>query len=714
VPFTIDSEDGDVLAWHLTDDGARAERDTDYTPAFYVTREDGSLKDCRSVVADWPDVVATSIERRRRGWRRDPERVLRVAVEDVERVRPVAGRIRNRGDPAEYRCYDVDLTRGFRYCLDRGCSPAPQADRDLRTLAIDVPEEALGDGSLAAVDAIELDGERHEGCPADMVGAVTTAIEDRDPDVLVCSAGEVIPTLTEAATPTDTDLQLGRRPGWRLLAGASTYESYGTVHRSPARYSVPGRAVVDRSNTFFYGQSGLDGCLDLVARSWKPLQELAWASIGTVLTAIQIREARERGVLVPWHSYRPEFFKSARTLHDADRGGHTLAPDVGLHEDVHELDFASLYPNIICTRNVSPETVRCGCHDRADVPGLGYSICEERGYLPDVLGPIVTARAALKGERAQVDDPERAAALGRRIEALKWILVACFGYQGFANAKFGRIECHEAINAFAREILLDAKARMEAGGWRVVHGIVDSLWVTPAPDVPDDERTPLGVLAGQITDAVDIPLEYEGAYDWLAFVPMRDSEAGALTKYFGRRADADPAAVGFDDAYKTRGIECRQDSTPPFVADAQRDLLRAFDAERDAEAVCDRLAGHLHRLRTGDVDPAALAIEKRASKAVDAYEQRTRTVAALERAGDAGLDRNPGQHVRYVVVDDGTDSRERVRLAREDPDEYDVAFYADLLVRATASVVSPLGWRREDVRAYLADRTDASLSAFGD
>ena len=72
---------------------------------------------------------------------------------------------------------------------------------------------------------------------------------------------------------------------------------------------------------------------------------------------------------------------------------------------------------------------------------------------------------------------------------LKWILVACFGYQGFNNAKFGRSECHEAINAYAREILIAAKQRLEAGGWRVVHGIVDSIWVTPDPDVDDEKNS---------------------------------------------------------------------------------------------------------------------------------------------------------------------------------------------------------------------------------
>lgn len=37
------------------------------------------------------------------------------------------------------------------------------------------------------------------------------------------------------------------------------------------------------------------------------------------------------------------------------------------------------------------------------------------------------------------------------------------------------IECDEAINAFARRILLMAKQLLETDGWRVVYGVVDSI-----------------------------------------------------------------------------------------------------------------------------------------------------------------------------------------------------------------------------------------------
>jgi len=413
-------------------------------------------------------------------------------------------------------CFNVDSSREFRYCLEIGADPTPASE--LSTLRLSVP---VTETSNDVYGELSVAGDAVTGSPTDILTAVQEAPDAHDPDVIVCSTSEIVPTLHEMATDADVDdFSLSRWPDvdYQQLASRSTYSGYGRVGHSPARYKVHGRAIIDESNAFFYGETNLDGVLDLVSRSKKALQELAWASIGNVLTAIQICEAHNRGVLVPWNSWCHEFYKPMWTLHDADRGGFIFAPEVGLHENVHELDFSSLYPNIICTRNVSPDVIRCSCHsDRDDVPGLRYSICDERGYLVDVLQPIIDARdeikAAIRREKDRDNpDDERLAELEGRSGALKWILVACFGYQGFSNAKFGRIECHEAINAFAREILLTAKQRLEAGGWRVVHGIVDSIWVTPDPDVDDEDREDLKALATASTEEVEIrsPLRLGG------------------------------------------------------------------------------------------------------------------------------------------------------------------------------------------------------------
>ncbi|MBX0322305.1 hypothetical protein EGH21_04565 [Halomicroarcula sp. F13] len=105
-------------------------------------------------------------------------------------------------------------------------------------------------------------------------------------------------------------------------------------------------------------------------------------------------------------------------------------------------------------------------------------------------------------------------------------------------------------------------------------------------------------------------------------------------------------------------------------------------------------------------------IRTRVSKPLSGYDRRSRTVAALERYRDHGIERHPGQDVRYVVVDDDTRSRDRVRLDFEAPDGYDADCYRTRLVRAAAEVVSPLGWDRERVRRHLRDTTETTLSAF--
>ena len=719
--------DGRVAEWRLAPDGVERDVREGYRPTLFVgdpvddlygraggpdptpPARDGlsdALCSLRSFLDGQAAVADLGAESHRQTFRTAARPLLRVDAASIDAVRTIARRVRRFDRPSAYTCYDVDLTRELRYCLDAAVPAGPDRSvRDLRAMRLTLPRHASGVESLPR---LSVDGDPVGSSPGEVVAGVRAVLDDRDPDVLVVSTADLVPLLFEAADAAGVDFELGRRPGYTKLAGESTYTSYGRVGHSPARYAVPGRVLVDESNSFFHRESGLAGCLDLVSRSGLPLQELGWASSGRVLTAIQIREARRRDVRVPWRAWRPELFKPASTLDDADRGGTTLAPDVGVHEDVHELDFASLYPNVIRTRNVSPETVRCGCCDTDDVPGLGYSICDRDGYLPDVLGPLIDARSEIKAALADADGDERER-LEAASSAIKWILVSCFGYQGFSNAKFGRIECHEAINAFARELLLDAKAALEDAGWRVLHGIVDSLWVTPAEG---RAQRPLPAVADEISRETGVELEYECAFDWTAFCPTRDSGSGALTRYFGKRRGEEYPETGLGDAIKTRGIEGRQRSTAAWVEAVQRAALRAFDETRSPEAVCDALRRRLRDLRGGEVDPADLVVDTRVSKAVGDYTMETLTAAALERARIEGTEIAPGQTVRYVVVDADARGAARVRLAFEDGDRYDAEWYEDAAVRAVESVLSPVGWREADIRRHLADARDETLAGY--
>ena len=131
MPYAFDFKDGDVLAWSLTDDGATAERIADYAPSLYVDPRGMPIPEVRAHVAELPAVRGTGTESWRSGFRHDAAPVLRVDVDSIETVRAVARTVGNWGSAGEYRLYNVDFPREFRYYLENGLTPVP--DRSLRS-----------------------------------------------------------------------------------------------------------------------------------------------------------------------------------------------------------------------------------------------------------------------------------------------------------------------------------------------------------------------------------------------------------------------------------------------------------------------------------------------------------------------------------------------------------------------------------------------------
>ena len=225
--------------------------------------------------------------------------------------------------------------------------------------------------------------------------------------------------------------------------------------------------------------------------------------------------------------------------------------------------------------------------------------------------------------------------------------------------------------------------------------------MTPDPDIDDEDREDLGTLATEITERVEIRLEHEAHYGWVAFVPQRESDAGALTKYFGK--------VAGDDEFNIRGIEARQRSTPPFIEDVQRDCLERFDATRSPDVVLDCLQDAIKRLHAGTVPVAELVERNRVSKPLEGYTQNTQNVAALKRAREQDLAVHQGQDIEYVVVDDENSSRDRVALVHESIETCDPFYYETQLVRAIESILSPLGWDRTDIKRELTGERQSGL-----
>ncbi len=705
-----------VRMWIRRPDGSTRVDPVEFACPFYVEVPADERAEVMRRLAD--DGRAASVEpvvRRLRLESSRPVRALAVTPRAAPDRLPLARSIDALGGYFRYPLYNVDRPLVSEFYRARRLYPfapltgpaesavalEPAGRIDYRPIPLRVVELAVraGDGPRGAsvpVDApireIRLGDERMDGPEEPLLRALAERLAREDPDLLLTDGGDGddLPRLYARARAHGLGpdrFHLGRIPGGeRPFRPARSFASYGRIYHRPAAYRVPGRFHVDRTTSFLYDDVGLAGLIDAARLSRLPFETVARQSPGTVFTALEIEAALDAGAAVPWKKYRPEGFRTADHLVRADRGGVIFQPPVGLHDAVDEFDFVSLFPHLMVRHNLSSESLGCRCCPASPhvAPGLGYRFCARRpGLLPRTLAPLIARRRALRRSARRTDRSPEARSRDRgRAKMLKWILVTAFGYQGYRNARFGRIEVHEAINAFARQLLADVARAAARAGYRVLHGIVDSLWlsVDPAASPPDPER-----WASELGAAVDLPLGYEGRYRWIAFLPSARTGLGVPNRFFGRYASGE---------YKIRGIGSRRHDTPDYLRHVEREILELFARAPDAARVLAERPRALARadlfaaeLRSGGVDPHRLLIAHRFGRTPNAASPFTDAVAAARQRPEA-------PDVRYVVADRTSRSwRRRVRVLGAEPIEgpYDVGVYLGLLARTVATLLAPLG-----------------------
>ncbi len=430
--------------------------------------------------------------------------------------------------------------------------------------------------------------------------------------------------LAEALLSLQPHLLVFDGPGWAGLAleipgVRQTLERIGTVTlRKPPPLGVD-----------------LWGAVEWSRISSLPLSRVIDATIGQVLTSAEAFEALRMRYLIPHVRRFVEAWKSPSQLLAADRGGLVFTPRPGVYWNVYQLDFNSLYPSIIARENVSPETVNdpvCGGPSRT-VPEVGHVIClDRRGLVSEAVGKLVERRARLR-ELAWRGGPD-----ARRYEsaqaAVKWVLVACFGYLGYRNARFGSIEAYECVTALARDVARRAIEVAERAGYRVLHVLVDSLFVQPTSDALDVDE-----LARAVERETGYGLKVEAEYRWVAFFPGVTTGEGVPSRYLGRlRGGSTPDPEW--GAFKVKGLEFARRDAPPIVQKAAREALseleRAESSEELGEASVKAIRvfqSWARRLARGDVDLADLVVERRMSRDSRGYERSPPHVVAARGLG---------------------------------------------------------------------------------
>lgn len=516
-----------------------------------------------------------------------------------------------------------------------------------------------------------------------------------DPDFVFTIDGDefVLPYLVTRVTTNNMQLVLDREHSTVSEPSKQgiTYFSYGRVHYRPSTVMLYGRVHIDTHNSFILDHTALHGLYEVSKVCRIPFHTCARATIGRCLSSLQMYHAFKRNVLVPYKPVNTEKFKTFNELLLADRGGLIFEPVIGVHENVAEFDFTSLYPNIMSKRNVSGETVNCECCPDSQnlVKELGYHICEKRrGIVGQSLELPLEKRAKYK----QLKKTSKGALYDiyhSRQDALKWLGVVSFGYLGHANSKFGLIDSHIVVCAIDREVLLKARDLAERRGFTCLHGIVDSLWLQKDGATKSD----YAALKQPIEKATGYDLSFEGVYKWLVFVASKQNELVPVpNRYFG---------VFEDGTIKDRGIETRRHDTPPLFSRFQSEVLQIMAKGNNIKEVKalmpqvqELFARYSHELKQGRVPLAELLFTKMLSKDSDGYSVNTVETGATSQLVVEDTTMRAGQVMQYVITDYYRKNAKKRSVPVElinDKTAYDSRRYIELLAETCNSVTEPFG-----------------------
>jgi DNA polymerase elongation subunit (family B) len=712
-----------ITLWIIDRDGRKHCCTDSFRPAFYLHVPESDDRRVAELVGGFPFAVTLDRTVRREIYTDTDWNVLRVTLHDTLHLRDVVRRL-ERHFP-HYVFFDSDIMVQQSYLYQTGLFPlargeyAIAADGCLTGWHLDDSVEAI-DYDLPPLTTMTLKNRpdfvspKHRRTyqlevtyddrtyaleneePAEIIGGLNRHIRRCDPDIVMTEYGDAIllPLLTRLATEEGIPLELNRDPdAGYFTTNESSYFAYGKIVHKDGAFELAGRWHLDTENSFMMAESSLDGVAEIARLTQLPVQHQSRATIGSALSSMQLSWAVRHGYLVPAKKREPEEFKPASTLLLADRGGLIFQPVMGFHEQIAEMDFVSMYPTIMVEHNVSPETVNCRCCSNHAVPELGYTICERReGIVPATLRTVVAKRAKYKKLKKSLKKggDEQWHLYDRRQNALKWMLVTCFGYLGYKNARFGRIEAHESVNAFSRDAILRAKEIAEARGYRFIHAIVDCMWLSREGSTEEEYN----VLAEEVTREVGIDISLEGIYNWILFPASKmDPHIPTANKYVGWY---------MNNEIKIRGIEIRRRDTPVFIKRLQGEMLKLFGQAATVTGVealvpaALTLAGDmLSTLRSGKADPLELVVHRHLTREAEEYTTNTANAAATKALDEAGVHLAPGEMVDYIIVDMSGKRKpaKALPVALYSADEgYDIETYTGMTLKAVETLLLPFGY----------------------
>lgn len=384
------------------------------------------------------------------------------------------------------------------------------------------------------------------------------------------------------------------------------------------------------------------------------------------------------------HHFATREWREEKEEHDPFAGAFVMEPKVkGLSTDVHVADFASLYPSIIMTWNMSPETKARDMavngpipegHCRSPKTGIGFRTTVD-GILPIALREMIRLRKVWSEKAANLPPgtPEAKEAQ-RRSMAYKVAANSFYGVVGSPFSRYYDRAVGESVTQNGVWLIQHTIAAAEERGFTCIYGDTDSFFAINASktdmetfvDWCNKELYPrLLASVGCKPEHCAIKLAYEKQFKRLVMITKK-RYAGVFEHYKGTQAKPLPElGEPFDKKRHSKpeikGLEFKRGDAIVLAQKLQEaiimDLLRGVVSVEPYRKRLDEVLLHITK------DPLPIEevlLSKSLSKAPKDYHGLTPTgkdktvpvhVRVAEQLIAAGKEIGEGARVAYVVID---------------------------------------------------------------
>ncbi|MCX8152995.1 MAG: DNA polymerase II [Candidatus Bathyarchaeota archaeon] len=369
----------------------------------------------------------------------------------------------------------------------------------------------------------------------------------------------------------------------------------------------------------------LDFAIQLSSLVGLPLDHVMTAAVGFRVEWFFIKHAQKISELVPKRVEQP---------YKPYAGGIVLKPKAGLHTNIAVLDFKSMYPNIMITYNLSPDTYIPPSEPAPpsgifEAPEVKHKFRRQpAGFYKEVLSYLIDTRNEVRAKMKTLDPKSTEyQVLDARQKAVKVITNAAYGYAGWTGARWYRKPVAEAASAWGRHTILAAIKMAEQKGLRVIYGDTDSLFVAY-------EEKQIQELEKQIKQELGLEIERDKLYTRIFFTEAKKRYAGLLP----------------DGSIDIVGLEVIRGDWAEVAKKVQEQVLEIILKEQAPSKAAEYVRNVIADLRQRKVPFRDLIIWKTLTKPVEEYKIKASHVEAAKALSRKGWKMSVGDKVGYVVL----------------------------------------------------------------